>query len=322
MSRIRSLHPGVHTDEAWASISIAARWFAAALMQEADDHGIFEWKPLQLKMRIFPADTISVPELLAELEAAGIIRQFTHKGKAYGAIRNFGKYQRPRRPKYAYPLPDELRAFVAADYRGKVAEPGDEHGAVRTVSEQGGAKEPSVPTTSGEAAQMEDGGWRMEDGEEKNSDANASSSSSSKRASAPAAAPKRDPDFSGFYEAFPRKVGIDDAEDEYVRAVEKGADPAFLLEAVKDYARRHVGDDAKFVTTPAKWLRDRRWTEYKPPTVPPRTEATVEIRTDDPRWRALKDRYVSERKRNPPTVSGSWHFPASWVAELKHPEAA
>ena len=42
-------------------------------MTESDDAGVFEWKPLQIKMRIFPADAVDVAAMLAELVKAGCL---------------------------------------------------------------------------------------------------------------------------------------------------------------------------------------------------------------------------------------------------------
>ena len=154
MSRIRSVHPGVYTDEAWASVSLSARWMAVGLMTQSDDNGVFEWKPLQLKMRLFPADSISIPELLAELHEAEIVFQFEHGGKQYGAIRNFCKYQRPRKPKQVHPLPDRIKEFVGFGSSSG----GNEDGGVPKKSELDRVKEASVPQKSEKSSQMEDGG--------------------------------------------------------------------------------------------------------------------------------------------------------------------
>jgi len=105
MSRIRSVHPGQPTDEAFVSCSFPARLLAIFIRNEADDHGIFEWKPLQLKMRVFPADAVNVAELLSELESTGQVARYERDGKAYGIIRNFLRFQRVRRPHYVHPLP-------------------------------------------------------------------------------------------------------------------------------------------------------------------------------------------------------------------------
>jgi hypothetical protein len=113
MSRIRSIFPRIFTDEAWCAASIPARWFAVGLTTEADDNGVFEWKPVTHKMRIFPADSIDLVPLYAELEHQQIVMRFEADGKTYGALRNFCKYQKPRRPKTWFPLPDNVRNFVA-----------------------------------------------------------------------------------------------------------------------------------------------------------------------------------------------------------------
>lgn len=163
MARIRSIHPGVYTDEAWASVSIPARWFAKGICTEADDNGVFEWKPLGLKMRIFPADNIDVPALLDELQSAGIVMAFTEKGKKYGAIRNFCRYQRPRKPKAWFPINVEVRKFV--DIGASGTEP-DEHDdePVPQKSELDAPEAEAVQPKSENPPQMEDGRGRREDG--------------------------------------------------------------------------------------------------------------------------------------------------------------
>lgn len=123
MARIRSVHPGIFTDEAFASVSRDARLLFIGLWCEADDSGVFEWKPLTLKMKLFPADgsDVNVGEWLEALADQDMIRWFEHDGRPYGAIRNFGRYQRPRTPKYLYPCPDSIVRYVAKD---GVGEPG------------------------------------------------------------------------------------------------------------------------------------------------------------------------------------------------------
>lgn len=167
MARIRSIHPGVYTDEAWASVSIPARWFAKGLCTEADDNGVFEWKPLQLKMRIFPADAVDVPALLAELVAAGIVLSFTADGRPLGAIRNFCRYQRPRKPKAWFPITEAAKAFVA------LGSDAPDDGQTDALAEPVPKKSEPSPPKSELPPQMEDGGGRMEE-EEDSSEAIAS----------------------------------------------------------------------------------------------------------------------------------------------------
>ena len=116
MARIRSIFPGLFTDEAFVSVSMPARVLLLGIWTEADDQGVFEWKPVTLKMRIFSADNIDVAPLLAELSAANAIKQFSFEGKLHGAIRNFCKYQKPKTPKFRDVRDDEIRNYVASKY--------------------------------------------------------------------------------------------------------------------------------------------------------------------------------------------------------------
>src|SRR5207237_2949036 len=112
MARIRSVHPGLFTDEAFATLSDAAQIFAIGLWTECDDQGAFEWKPFNLRMRLRPGKDGSVEPLLAELEAANMIRSYEHEGRKFGLVRNFRKYQRPKRPNAVHFIPPELLPYV------------------------------------------------------------------------------------------------------------------------------------------------------------------------------------------------------------------
>ncbi len=150
MARIRSIHPGFFTDENIVSASMSARLLFLGLGVEADDKGIFEWKPLTIKMRIFPADNIDVAPLLGELVEAGVIRNFEIAGRTYGAIRNFRRFQKPKTPNDIHPASPEILAYVGL------------------ISEIKPAEFPSFPPKAEKAPQMEEGGGN------RSSEANAS----------------------------------------------------------------------------------------------------------------------------------------------------
>lgn len=169
MSRIRSVHPGFYTDEDIVTVSMAARLCLIGLGIEADDKGIFEWKPVRLKMRLFPVDAIDMPEILEELAEAGLVRAFEVDGRRYGAIRNFRKHQKPKTPNDIHPAPDEILDYVA------LAAP---------ISEKPPRKQPQFPQKGEKSFQMEDGGGKRE---EESLDADASNGA------APADPPKDDP---------------------------------------------------------------------------------------------------------------------------------
>ena len=159
MARIRSIHPGIWTDEAFMTASPHARLLVMGIWCEAFDDGVFEWKPLTLKVRIFPVDNVDLAALLAEIEALGFVRKFEVGGKTYGLVRNFRRFQRPKKPNTSGVLSAEFRTYVGLNDDG--SEP---------VGNQDG--------TDGEKSpQMEEGGGKREENTEEpigSSDADAS----------------------------------------------------------------------------------------------------------------------------------------------------
>lgn len=177
MSRIRSIHPGFFTDEDLVSVSMAARLLFLGLGVEADDKGTFEWKPITIKMRIFPGDNVEIIPLLEELVSADRVIQYESGGRKYGAIRNFARFQRPKKPNDVHPITELARSYV-----GLGSEINDNEGASSSepAAHQGGVVPNQFPTggelaenerlpfpqKSEKSPQMEDGGWRMEEGKE------------------------------------------------------------------------------------------------------------------------------------------------------------
>lgn len=113
MARIRSVHPGLFTDDNYMGLSPLARLLVIGVWCESDDQGIFEWRPRTLKARLLPADNVDIEALLAELVDGQFVTPFTSGGRNYGAVRNFRKYQRPKKPNSIHPLPVEYRTYVA-----------------------------------------------------------------------------------------------------------------------------------------------------------------------------------------------------------------
>jgi hypothetical protein len=141
MARIRSVHPGFFTDEAYVEFQHVTRLLLIGLWTECDDQGIFEWKPARLKMRLFPADALDLSPMLAELEAGNAIRRFEVDGAVYGAVRNFRKYQRPKSPNAVHPLPRDLERYVGTKSlpKNKKSPPDD--------GSEGGGDAPELPLT-------------------------------------------------------------------------------------------------------------------------------------------------------------------------------
>ena len=115
MARIRSIHPSLFTDEQFAGLSDAAQVFYLGLLTEADDQGIFEWKPVTLRMRLRPTKDGPADGLLSEIEAADKIASYEIGGRKYGAIRNFRKFQRPKSPNAVHPTTQQWRIYVGLE---------------------------------------------------------------------------------------------------------------------------------------------------------------------------------------------------------------
>ena len=98
MARIRTIKPDFWTDDKIVQLSYPARLFFIGMWNFADDHGGIENSPTQLKMRIFPADSVSVAELLQELVAQGLLIEYAVNGKNYYQIKSFREHQKINRP--------------------------------------------------------------------------------------------------------------------------------------------------------------------------------------------------------------------------------
>lgn len=143
MARIRSVHPSLFTDEAFVSCGALARLLWIGIWTEADDQGVFEWKPVTLKMRLLPIDVADVSALLEELETFDLVKSFELGGRKFGVVRNFRKFQRPKKPNSVHHIPDEFRTYAGLD---------------RLSSELSDAEASAVPPKAEIAQQMEDGG--------------------------------------------------------------------------------------------------------------------------------------------------------------------
>jgi hypothetical protein len=149
VSRIRSIHPGLWTDEAFVTLSPMARLLLMGLWNECDDMGSFAWAPLTLKMRVLPADAADASELLAEMVSVGIVMRYDVAGKHYGAVRNFCQFQRPKKPNAVHPQTPDVEAWVNSQAR---------------IVRDGAEPVPNqLPTASEKPRQMEDGGGVMEE---------------------------------------------------------------------------------------------------------------------------------------------------------------
>lgn len=108
MARIRTIKPEFWTDEALTECSLNARLLFIGTWNFADDKGNLENSAKQLKMKVFPADSIRVQPLLDELITHGLLIEYSVNDKKYLHIKGFSKHQVINRPSSsAIPLYDD-----------------------------------------------------------------------------------------------------------------------------------------------------------------------------------------------------------------------
>lgn len=210
------------------SMSMTAKAAWPLLWTECDDHGIFEWKPIVLKARIFPADNVDFSAILDEYEKLGCIKRREIDGKPYGLVRNFCRYQRPKNPSYRYTLPEDETEYVGLK-----------------VSNTPGLPQGN-PSPTEKAPQMKEEGGRREEEGGKESNSLRSLRDEMER------------EFDDFYQQFPRHEGRGHALKAY-RGARKTVDSAKLLEGAVRARERYRDSDPKFVPLPATWLHGQRW---------------------------------------------------------------
>lgn len=254
MARIRSIHPGLASDEAFMSMTMAAKAAWSVLWTECDDHGVFEWKPIVLKARIFPADNVDFAAILAEYQSLGCVERRDIGGKSFGYIKNFCKYQRPKHPSYRYPFPEEMHVF--ADYFSKATGQEGEDSPIATekppqMKEEGGSEEKKVY-----------------------------------RRVAKATTPV-DETFEEFWKAYPSRKGDNPkapARKLFSAFVKQGVDAQAIIAGVKAAcARNREKIGTEFIPQAVKWLRDRRWEDY--------AGASLNLTVIERDWRTIVARY-------------------------------
>ncbi len=114
LGRVRTVKVEFWTDEQIVTVSRNARLLFIGMLNFADDRGVLEDRPLQIKMRIFPADVDLGPKeinaLLTELQTARLVTRYEIEDHAYLYIRNFNKHQRISHPTPSIlPLPPEIQ---------------------------------------------------------------------------------------------------------------------------------------------------------------------------------------------------------------------
>jgi hypothetical protein len=330
MARIRSIHPGLWTDEAFVSVSPLARLLFIGIWNEADDQGVFPWKAVTLKMRLLPADDANTPALLDELVRNGMLMKFHVGTAAFGAVRNFRKFQRPERPNQVHPITDEVAEFVALSAKTSTGSEKRFAGFTET-------QPPSEPRSVSDHRQLTDNppiahrkSGQMEEvigREEKNMLDLRSSEPSQLSPQGDLIEPtpvvavaaktrtkrgdREEPEgFAEFYAAYPRHDGRAQAAAAFPPAVKAAGGVEALMGHLRAF--RFPDDAKRFAPYPATWLNDRRWRDTQD--VPePAIAAGGKVLSFDPRYFDLEPAEVSQL---PPPRIGSPEYNA-WTMALE-----
>lgn len=75
MAKMRGFKPEIWTDEKFVQLSPLARLLFMGMWNYACDNGHVEDKPIQLKIRLLPADDCSVPDLIDEIVEQGMAKR-------------------------------------------------------------------------------------------------------------------------------------------------------------------------------------------------------------------------------------------------------
>lgn len=307
MARIRSIHPGLTSDEAYMSMSITVKAAWTPLWMQCDDHGIFEWKPIVLKALIFPADNVDFAAVLEELVQLDCVRRIEIGGRPHGLVRNFARYQRPKNPSYRHfkdaPLPPEYGSYIGI----KDAAP--------PILPQSSPSTPEIPPQ-----RKEEGGKREEE--------------SGKESTPPVAKATRPTSskFDEFWKEYPKREGDNPrkpAEKKFNALVKTGVAPELIIAGARQAtidarARGNLG--TKFIPQAITWLNQQRFIDCAAasfesaadPEKPPGFHAKFGSDEQDA-WD--RHRMETEGKTYPRDRLGGWTFPTQWPPGYTPPDA-
>ena len=157
MARIRTIKPDFWTDSKIVALSIPARLLFIGMWNFADDYGCIDDDPMQLRLRIFPADPVDIEPLTDEIVKLGLVRPMVNDvtDETFYLITNWRRHQKishRSQPRYG----DDHHWRVATDPRpmtpdepGGLASPLEPSGGLRSPPESSGGRqrtpEPSSP---------------------------------------------------------------------------------------------------------------------------------------------------------------------------------
>ena len=233
----RIIKESITTSESLYSVSADAERLFWRLVVKADDYGLYYGNPRILSSMCFPLDPPKDQKIVAwlnELVGAGMVGTYTDQegGKQYLKLLSWDKHQQTRAKKSKFPLPTSFDS-VCNQANGKQVQ-----SKVPVIGNGNGSESESEKRETGTRP---DGAGGVPSG------------------------------FDRFWEAYPRRVGKQDAlkawgqlapDDDLVDLIVAGVE---RWKTCDQWTR----DGGQFICYPATFLRGRRWEEDDNPDVPP-----------------------------------------------------
>jgi hypothetical protein len=230
MARARNIKPGFFRNADLVELSFEERLLFIGLWTIADREGRLEDRPKQIKMELFPADSVDCDAMLDSLTAIGMVARYEVDGKRYLQVINFAKHQNPHRDEKASTLPDQ-------------------HGHVSDTK----------PTSNKHCANTVQTLCK-EDATTVAIVLNPDPRSLNPDPLTPHA-PKGDDRFETFWLAYPKKVGKDAARKAFDKRKVDVELLATMLAAISAQTKSAMWakDAGQYIPYPATWLNEGRW---------------------------------------------------------------
>jgi len=270
--RIRSIKPEFWRSDDIASLSLADRLLFIGLWSYVDDSGVGVDRLALICADLFAADLErDPPEVygrvtggLQELSRRGLITRYEVDGKPFLHVTTWGSHQRIEKPsKPRYPLPTSENALLR-EHSGNPPVALPEEGAPGAGEQGSRGAGKNTPSPAAEPLPLDavtpDGATQRDPHPEPKSDPQPTKPSR----------PADPPAFQAFWDAYPRKVGKDDARKVWARRTRTTAPDVITEGARRLAADPNLPDDKQFIPHPATWLARGGWDDEP---LPPRSRS-------------------------------------------------
>lgn len=261
MARARNIKPGFFRNAELVELPFETRLLFQGLWVLADREGRLVDRPKQIKMEIFPADSVDIDVMLNQLSLAGFVVRYEVDGARYIQVVNFCKHQNPHRDERASTIPAQF-ATVQHSANNEESQQTDEGASY--VIDAGTVQAPcDVDASTVGIGLIPDS--LIPDSLTKPLVIGDDREVAAKPAGRESISAK--PGFAEFWMAYPKKRAKGDAEKSWRRIKPDAGLVAKILEAVEvakasDDWRK---DGGQFIPYPASWLNGKCWEDGPAP---------------------------------------------------------